>query len=290
MTLLLTKDQIKRFNTDGFLIVEDLVDKKTVAQLRERSDRLFQGDFHTGIKPDEVNWEEAKSDPRLTRQICNAWKADPWVGATVLREDLGKALSQLGHWPGMRIAQDNVISKPPGARALGYHQDNAYLGWYTPREMLTCWIALDDVSKENGTLELIRGSHRWHQQQNPEGEFHDPPDYRQIMHEAADREKRDAQVAYVEVPAGSCSFHHGWTWHGSGMNKSSTGRRALVLHGMPSNAQFAPQSLSQGTGPIYGRYKHLDDCHLDENYFPILWRQDGYRTPGIANAIDPERC
>ena len=35
MTLLLTKDQIDRFNTDGFLIVEDLVDKKTVAQLRE---------------------------------------------------------------------------------------------------------------------------------------------------------------------------------------------------------------------------------------------------------------
>ena len=290
MTLLLTKDQIDRFNTDGFLIVEDLVDKKTVAQLRERFDRLFQGDFHTGIKPDEVNWQQGKSDPQLTRQICNAWKADPWVGATVLREDLGKALSQLGHWPGMRIAQDNVISKPPGARAIGYHQDNAYLGWYTPGEMLTCWIALDDVSKESGTLELIRGSHRWHQQQNPEGEFHDPPDYRQIMQQAADGEKQDANVTYVEVPSGAGSFHHGWTWHGSGMNKSSAGRRALVLHGMPSNAQFAPQSLSQGTGPIYGRYKHLDDCHLDENYFPILWRQDGYRTPGIANVIDPERC
>ena len=289
MTLLLTKDQIDRFNTDGFLIVEDLVDKKTVAQLRERFDRLFQGDFHTGIKPDEVNWQQGKSDPQLTRQICNAWKADPWVGATVLREDLGKALSQLGHWPGMRIAQDNVISKPPGARAIGYHQDNAYLGWYTPGEMLTCWIALDDVSKESGTLELIRGSHRWHQQQNPEGEFHDPPDYRQIMQQAADGEKQDANVTYVEVPSGAGSFHHGWTWHGSGMNKSSAGRRALVLHGMPSNAQFAPQSLSQGTGPIYGRYKHLDDCRLDENYFPILWRQDGYRTPGIANIIDPER-
>ena len=289
MTLLLTKDQIDRFNTDGFLIVEDLVDKKTVAQLRERFDRLFQGDFHTGIKPDEVNWQEAKSDPQLTRQICNGWKADPWIGATVLREDLGRAIAQLGNWPGMRIAQDNVISKPPGARAIGYHQDNAYLGWYTPGEMLTCWIALDDVSKESGTLELIRGSHRWHQQQNPEGEFHDPPDYRQIMQQAADGEKQDANVTYVEVPSGAGSFHHGWTWHGSGMNKSSADRRALVLHGMPSNAQFAPQSLSQGTGPIYGRYKHLDDCRLDENYFPILWRQDGYRTPGIANIIDPER-
>jgi ectoine hydroxylase-related dioxygenase (phytanoyl-CoA dioxygenase family) len=286
MTLLLTKDQIGRFNTDGFLIVEDLVDSKTIAQLRERFGCLFQGDFHTGIKPDEVNWQEAKSDPQLTRQICNAWKADPWVAATVLREDLGKALAQLGHWPGMRIAQDNVISKPPGARAIGYHQDNAYLGWYTPREMLTCWIALDDVSKESGTLELIKGSHRWHRQQNPEGEFHDPPDYRQIMQQAADREKQDTQAIYVEVPPGGGSFHHGWTWHGSGMNESSTERRALVLHGMPSNAQFVPGHLSDGTGPVYGRYKHLIDCEIDENYFPILWQQEGHRTPGLE-AIMP---
>ena len=274
MTLRLTKDQIDRFNTEGFLIVEGLVDQKTAVQLRERFDRLFQGDFHTGIKPDEVNWQEAKSDPHLTRQICNAWKADPWVGATVLREDLGS-------WPGTRIAQDNIISKPPDARAIGYHQDNAYLGWYTPREMLTCWIALDDVSKESGTLELITGSHRWRRQHNPEGEFHDPPDYRQIMEQAADAEKQDAKVTYVEVPSGGASFHHGWTWHGSGMNESTTERRALVLHGMPSNAQFVPNHLRSGTGPVYGRYKHLNDCEIDENYFPILWQQGGYRTPGL---------
>jgi|TARA_B100000959_G_scaffold64163_3_gene67802 hypothetical protein len=98
MTLHLTNDQIDRFNTDGFLIVKDLVDSKTIVQLRERFDCLFQGDFHSGIKPDEVNWQEGKSDPKLTRQICNAWKADPWVAATVLGEDLGKALAQLGRY------------------------------------------------------------------------------------------------------------------------------------------------------------------------------------------------
>jgi len=35
------------------------------------------------------------------------------------------------------------------------------------------------------------------------------------------------------------------------------------------------------TGCIYSRYKRLADNLIDENYFPVLWRDDGYRTPGI---------
>jgi hypothetical protein len=65
------------------------------------------------------------------------------------------------------------------------------------------------------------------------------------------------------------------------MNNSSIERRALVLHGMPSNAQFVPGHLGQRTGPVYGRYKRLIDCEIDENYFPILWQQQGRRTPGL---------
>jgi len=188
MSFLLTNDQIEQFKVDGFLVVDNLVDEKTIAQLHTRFDRLFQGDFETGIRPDEVNWQEHDSDPELTRQICNAWKSDHCVAATVLREDLGRALAELGDWPGTRIVQDNVLSKPPGARPLGYHQDNAYLAWYTPREMLTCWIALDDTSEDSGTLEFVRGSHRWHGQQTPEGAFHDPPDYKRAMTTAAQQE------------------------------------------------------------------------------------------------------
>jgi len=50
---------------------------------------------------------------------------------------------------------------------------------------------------------------------------------------------------------------------------------------MRSDAAFNPDGLSTGTGRIYGRYKRLFDNEMDENYFPIIWREDGYRTPGI---------
>ena len=127
--LTLSPDQIISSRDEGLLVVNELIDQATVLCLRERFDRLFEGEFETGVQPDEINWQEGSSDPSLTRQICNGWKADRDIARVVLREDLGKAIATLAEWPGPRIVQDNVLFKPPGARSIGYHRDNAYLAW-----------------------------------------------------------------------------------------------------------------------------------------------------------------
>jgi hypothetical protein len=57
-------------------------------------------------------------------------------------------------------------------------------------------------------------------------------------------------------------------------------RRVLVLHVISSEAQYAPGHLGDYTGRVYSRYKHLD-----ENFFPVPWSKDGYRTPGIDEII-----
>ena len=276
----LTPKQQESFASDGFVIVENLIDQETVRSLRESFDDLFRGEFETGVRPDEVNWQEGTGDPSLTRQICNGWKANRAIARVISRSDLGEALARLAGWRGTRIMIDNVIWKPPSTRSLNYHQDNAYLAWYTPSELLTCWIALDDTTAEGGTLELVRGSHRW-QASRPEGEFHGPKDYTLQMNQAAQREGTEPEIVHVEVPAGGGSFHHGWTWHGSGPNLSSKPRRSLVLHGMPCDVRYDPANLDVGIGPIYGRYKHLDNNEMDEHYFPVIWRDDGYRTSAI---------
>ena len=280
----LAPEQFEQFNDDGFLIVDRLVDEETVEALRTCYERLFRGEFETGITPDEVNWQEGKSDPSLTRQICNGWKADRTIARVVMRPDLGKAIAELGGWPGTRVMIDNVLWKPPRTRPLGYHQDNAYLDWYTPTELLSCWIALDDTTASGGTIEFVRGSHKW-DHSKPEGEFHGPEEYRKYMEQAAAKEGVEPEIVYVEVPKGGGSFHHGWTWHGSGYNKGDNPRRSLVLHAMRSDTRYVPEHLTAGTGRIYGRYKHLGDNTIDENYFPIIWRNDGYRTPGIETFL-----
>ena len=280
----LSAQQKQDFDRDGFLVVENLIDEETVEELRERYNRLFRGEFETGITPDEVNWQEEDGDPTLTRQICNGWRADRSIARIVARADIGEAIAILGEWPGTRIMIDNVIWKPPQTRELAYHQDNAFLTWYTPSELLSCWIALDDTTREGGTIEFVRGSHRWHHAP-PEGEFHAPEDYRKYMHIAAEKEGVEPDIVYLEVPRGGGSFHHGWTWHGSGFNHSKVPRRSLVMHGMRSDAAYNPGHLDEGTGSIYSRYKRLGDNVIDENYFPITWTRDGYRTPGIDEFI-----
>ena len=272
------------FEADGFLVVDQLIDPARVPALREAFDRLFRGDFETGVRPDEVNWQEGESDPTRTRQICNGWKASREVASVVLSEELGRKIGALTGWPGVRIMIDNVIWKPPATKSLGFHQDNAYLSWFTPGEICTCWVALDDTRAEGGTIEFVRGSHEW-SLRPPEGEFHAPEDYRAPMRKAAELAGVDPEIAYVEVNAGGGSFHHGKTWHGSGANQSDRPRRSLVLHAMRSDVEYVPARFDQGIGPIYSRYKRLGDNQLDENYFPVLWREDGYRTPQIEDYL-----
>jgi phytanoyl-CoA hydroxylase len=278
----LTEAQIDRFNADGFVFVDRLVDEPTIEVLRESYRRLFRGDFETGVTPDEVNWQEGKSDPSLSRQICNGWKADRTIASVVFREDIGRAIATLAGWPGARVTIDNVIWKPPGARSLGFHQDNAYLEWFEPQELLSCWIALDDTTAEGGTMEVVRGSHRW-SHGKPEGEFHAPADYRAPLRAAAARQGVEPDIVPVMLRCGSGSFHHGWTWHGSGANRSDRPRRSLVIHAMSSEARYSGDTakLQQGTGSIYSRYKRLCGEEMDENYFPVTWTRRGHRTAGL---------
>ena len=278
--LKLSGEQTDRFNADGVVMLERIVDEATVEALRASFDRLFRGAFETGVTPDEVNWQEGTGDPSLTRQICNGWKADRTIARVMLREDFGRALAELSGWPGARIMIDDVLWKPPGARPLGFHQDDAYLTWFTPQELISLWIALDDTSADGGTMEVVRGSHTW-AHSTPEGEFHGPEDYRKDMELAARAEGSEPEIVPIVVNKGGGSIHHGWVWHGSGQNRSDTPRRALVLHAMSSEARYVPECLGEGTGRIYGRYKRLGDNEMDENYFPILWSRDGRRTPGL---------
>ena len=277
----ITPDEASRFHTDGFLILPELAPEDKVLAARERFAPLFRGEFETGTQPDEWNWREGKSPPDVTRQICNGWKADRTVARILLAEDLGRICAELMGWSGTRVMHDNVLWKPAGAKSLGYHQDNAYLSWYRPTELMTIWIALDDTTAEGGTLEFVRGSHRW-QQSRPEGEFHAPKEYAKVMAEAARREGVEPEIVHVVVPKGGGSFHHGWTWHGSGPNRSPNPRRALVLHAMPADVEFDPGHLGEGNGSIYSRYfRRFADNAMDENQFPILWSRDGRRTKGL---------
>ena len=277
-TVDLTLEQIDAFHKDGFVIVEDVLDPATIEQARSRFEPIFAGEFETGLQPDEWNWRAGSSSPNVTRQICNGWKADMTVGSIVLRQDIGRACANLRGWPGARLNQDNVIWKPPATKALGFHQDDSYQDWIVPNEMMTFWITLDDTKADQGTIEYVSGSHLW-PLSPPISEFHAPDDpIADMMRAARHAGVGEPDIVPIEIPAGYAVIHHGRTWHGSRDNRGSKPRRSIVAHCMSSEAQFHEQN----TSPVYSRYRRRESLAMDESFFPILWREDGYRTPWLT--------
>jgi ectoine hydroxylase-related dioxygenase (phytanoyl-CoA dioxygenase family) len=281
----LSQGHIDAFERDGFVVVADVLDRNAIAAACERFEPLFSGKFETGLYPDEWNWRMGRDREDLTRQICNAWKSDLTIASLVLRADIGEAAARLRGWSGARIGQDNVIWKPPGSKPLGFHQDDSYNQWIVPGEMLTCWMTLDNTKAHQGTIEYVRGSHRW-PVAPPISQFHAPEDPLADLRQAAGPSAGDGcEIIPIEIPAGSAVFHHGRTWHGSRDNRGDAPRRAVVAHCISSVATFHPRHISY----IYSRYKKVGSTDMDESHFPVLWTSEGYRTPWLDAYIQKGR-
>ena len=274
----LSDDEAESFHRDGFLIIEEgFIAESAIEALRERFDRLFEGDYATGIQPDEVNWKRGRDSEDLTRQICNGWRADDRIAAQVLSERTGRIAAQLMGYGGARMLQDNCLWKPPGARSLGMHQDGSFADYLVPSEMITCWVALDDTRAQGGTIEYARGSHRWPKVPPDRGSFHAPEDWLAPMRSAAP-EGVEPELVPVVVKAGGCSFHHSLTFHGSGPNEATRDRRAIVSHLIASHTRFHPTNVDQ----VYSRYRRRGDLAMDESFFPVLWEETGGRSYWLA--------
>ena len=278
-----TEEQVEAFRQNGFLIVEaGLVSERGLELLRDRYLKLFDGEYETGIRPDEVNWVPGRDPEDRTRQLCNAWKSDSVVAAQVLSERTGRLAAQLARYRGVRILQDNVLWKPPGTKAIGFHQDSSYADYLVPSEMITCWISLHETQAEAGPLEFVRASHTWPKSPPERTQFHAPDDWLAGARAAAPEGEEPETVPVVVKPGGG-SFHHGLTWHGSAPNASGTvARMALVSHFIPIETRFHETNVDV----TYSRYRKHGDLSLDESFFPVVWDDTGYRTPWLAELPD----
>jgi hypothetical protein len=274
-------DQMAQFQNDGFLVVEQLMNPELVQQLVDRVEPLFAGEFETGVYPDEWHWNPYLGLPGAAGQMTGIWKCDRTMASVMLSAKIGRIAAQLSGWSGARLLADGLWLKPFGAKETTLHQDSMYINYHTPQEVITCWVALSHAVAGASTIEYARGSHRWPLSETIP-EFHTPSkSYRSEMEQAAHQAGIDhPEVVQLDIQPGGCVFHHGHTWHGSGKNMmTDTIRRSLVLAYIPAESTFKPAKPYVPGGYIAGKYKRYGDETMDEGFFPIVWREDGYRTP-----------
>lgn len=282
----ISDDDRLTFEKDGFLVIENVLDSALIDQLKDSFPLIFKGDFKTGCFPDEWHWREGVSLPDVTRHMANAWKSDLCIARLALSSDIGKVASTLTGWNGAKLGQDTIWWKPAGTKAGTFHQDTSFMRFLSPAQTLTCWFTLDDTYRDAGTLEYVRGSHKWPVAEIPP-EFLNPRDYQEPMRFAAKQAGiSNPEVVPIEVSAGACVIHAGETWHGSGPNRSGkVMRRSIGVHTVPADAVF---SDAHG-GYIYRRYQITGSDELNESFFPVLYSNARARTHWIDRYCETGR-
>ena len=215
--MLLNHDQIQAFDRDGFVLVPDMFSPLEIETLLATVGKdgpldkvTFNVTDNAGRESKLAFWADIRKD------IFGAVSSSPRVvdnARMLLREDVY-------HW------HSKVSMKQPRTGgAWEWHQDYGY--WYGdgclyPR-MVSCMIALDPATRENGCLKVIVGSHLL-------GRLDHGKVAGQVGADQARVEEvmKRLPVHYCEAPSGSALFFHGNTFHSSEANLSDKPRNAYL--------------------------------------------------------------
>lgn len=291
------------YAADGFVRVGELIPPAVAALLAERLERVLRGEYDKGVPPDKrpkvpkgagTLGFSGERRGQKTLQIINIWKSDKAFAALARSPTLGRLVAQLAGWPsGARLAQDQVWAKPPGAPPLVFHRDSPYFD-FAPADVVTVWVALDEMVPELGPLEYVRGSHRWGEGRSGSAAQFFDSDRLALVRSAAQREGIEPDaipelvVSMAHTAAGGASIHDGRTWHGSGPNDSRNApRRGLGLHFVPACATFAP---GVELGKLWAPLKRPDSDALPDELLPVTWTPTGGEGGGEDRSEGGSGC
>ena len=254
----LNDDQVRRFDTDGFFVLPDLLDADELA-----------------VVVDEVDRFEAETDAILAasqdgRILISEAGAITFTVHLVERSPAAAALSRhptlvgMCHdliGPDVRLYWDQAVYKKPAKpRRFPWHQDNGYT-FVEPQQYLTCWVALSDATVRNGCPVVAPGLHRFgtlaHRYVDPLGFecLTDPP----------------GAVA-AEVSAGGVVVFSSLTPHLTGPNITDSVRKSYIL-------QYAPTGAVALTGdPAAGPAVAREPCDHPGRQYEVL--RDGHPVDG----------
>lgn len=238
MTNPLTNDQVDRFMEDGFLLVENALSPDQLSALNtdfetwveeSRQYASTYGETIDGRARFDVEPGHCAETPAVRRISSPVEISDNYLEAMRNNRALD-AVAQLFN-PNIKFINCKVNSKLPGtATEVKYHQDFLF-ETHSNDNLMTVLFFLDDVTMENGPLEVVPGSHvgplyeHWHG-----GVFTGA-----ITQELEDELRPKA--VHCTGPAGSACLMHTRLVHGSNPNNSNNPRTLFIVSYGAEDAQ-----------------------------------------------------
>lgn len=201
---------LARWQQAGFLRLDGFLHGPTLAALQTWVDDIES--WPAGEGPWLQHDELTDAGPRRTRSE-NFVPFHDGMRQLLTEGPLVAMASALFGEPAV-LYKEKINYKPAGGAGFAPHQDQSAYPHIT--QSITCLLAVDDATVENGCLEFVAAMHQGMLPRNAEG---------CIASEVAAR----LDWVAMPVPAGSVLWFHGFTPHRSGPNHTGTARRALYL-------------------------------------------------------------
>jgi len=258
----LNDDQLSFYRENGYLAGIKILNDEQLDVLRQELAELVDPAHRGHELFYEFHANESADPSQILFHALGAWRIKPalhdllWHPAFVV-----PAAQLLGG--AVRFWHDQIFYKP--ARHGGvviWHQDYSYWTRTVPMAHVSCWIGLDDSTRENGCVHYVPGSHRW--PLLPRASFANRMDA--IVESLAPEQRPQFKPVPIELKAGECSFHHPLMVHGSYANETAVPRRAVVINAFRDGvASASDEPLLEGVPVIASGQR------IEGQFFPLLY-------------------
>jgi hypothetical protein len=205
----LSREQVERFNREGYLMPFRIFSDAEVTELRSYFDRLLAKYMSEGQDSYSISSAHLRHG-RVWDVLTN-----PRVIA-IISDLLGPSVVGWGsHF---------FCKMPRDGKTVSWHQDASY--WpLTPSKAVTMWLAIDDADRGNACMKYIPGTHVLGHLTYKLSES-DPSN---VLNQTVPEVEKYGDPVYVELKAGEASLHSDLLLHGSDANTSDRRRCGLTL-------------------------------------------------------------
>ena len=265
---------IETYARDGFACLRGVCGPEWIERMRGAVERIKHapGPLRQRLRPD---------DPGEFFSEKFMWTFDADFRAYVFESPVASAVAALLRSQKLNIFFDQILVKEPGTDAPSpWHQDLNF--WpFEGSQVASLWMPLDDVELESGTLELVRGSHLWHDQpmeralvfgktdHQPAAADDRPGDEGAVPQPDIDADRGAYDIVTFELAPGDAIVFSALTLHSAPGNRSARRRRAISTRWTGDDVRYRRRpimaELIRDPGLEPG---DALDCEL----FPVVWR------------------
>jgi len=218
MPSVLTAEQRQQFDRDGYFLVRGLFDAEETRLMREamETDPTVRANFYN----------RGDSEGLVTRMVTWNQPGDGVYGLAARSARMVDTMEDLLGGEVYHYHSKLTAKEPREGGAWEWHQDYGY--WYHNGclfpLMASCMIALDRSDRNNGCLQVLKGSHLMGRLDHGllEGQ-QVGADLRRV-----EEAKKNLELVYAEMDPGDGLFFHCNTLHRSDQNRSANRRWTMI--------------------------------------------------------------